>query len=184
MFVIYKKSARIVGEVIGKYHPHGDASVYDALVRMSQDFKINVPLIDMQGNKGSIDGDSAAAMRYTEARLSLASMYLLKDIEKKTVQFIPNYDDSEIEPVVLPAKFPNLLVNGAEGISAGYATNIPPHNLNETINLTIERIKNPNLSFEEAVTILPGPDFPGGGIRKNSIWKTSSSSNGIYSTKQ
>ena len=160
----YKKSARIVGEVIGKYHPHGDASVYDALVRMSQDFKINVPLIDMQGNKGSIDGDSAAAMRYTEARLSLASMYLLKDIEKKTVQFIPNYDDSEIEPVVLPAKFPNLLVNGAEGISAGYATNIPPHNLNETINLTIERIKNPNLSFEEAITILPGPDFPGGGI--------------------
>ncbi len=159
----YKKSARIVGEVIGKYHPHGDSSVYEALVRMSQDFKINLPLIDMHGNNGSIDGDGAAAMRYTEARLSLASMYLLKDIEKKTVQFVPNYDDSEIEPVVLPAKFPNLLVNGADGISAGYATNIPPHNLNETINLTIARIKNPALSIDEAMAIMPGPDFPLGG---------------------
>ncbi|MBP5342668.1 DNA topoisomerase IV subunit A [bacterium] len=163
----YKKSARIVGEVIGKYHPHGDSSVYDALVRMSQDFKINLPLIDMHGNNGSIDGDSAAAMRYTEARLSLAAMYLLKDIDKKTVTFIPNYDDSEIEPVVLPAKFPNLLVNGADGISAGYATNIPPHNLNETVRLTIERIKNPNISVDEAMAILPGPDFPTGGIIHN-----------------
>ena len=163
----YKKSARIVGEVIGKYHPHGDSSVYEALVRMSQDFKINTPLIDMHGNNGSIDGDSAAAMRYTEARLSLAAMYLLKDIDKKTVTFVPNYDDSEIEPIVLPAKFPNLLVNGADGISAGYATNIPPHNLNETINLTIERIKNPSISVDEAMQILPGPDFPTGGIIHN-----------------
>ena len=163
----YKKSARIVGEVIGKYHPHGDQSVYDALVRMSQDFKSNLPLIDMHGNNGSIDGDPAAAMRYTEARLSLASMYLLKDIEKKTITFVPNYDDSEIEPVVLPAKFPNLLVNGADGISAGYATNIPPHNLNETVNLTIERIKNPSMSVDEAMEILKGPDFPTGGIIHN-----------------
>ncbi|MCR5741424.1 MAG: DNA topoisomerase IV subunit A [Gammaproteobacteria bacterium] len=160
----YKKSARIVGEVIGKYHPHGDSSVYEALVRMSQDFKINVPLIDMHGNNGSIDGDSAAAMRYTEARLSEAAMYLLKDLEKKTVPFVPNYDDSEIEPVILPSKFPNLLVNGSDGIASGYATNIPPHNLAETINLTIARIKNPNLSYDEALEILPGPDFPTGGI--------------------
>jgi len=164
----YKKSARIVGEVIGKYHPHGDSSVYEALVRMSQDFKINLPLIDMHGNNGSIDGDGAAAMRYTEARLSEGAMFLLSDIDKKTVQFVPNYDDSEIEPVVLPAKFPNLLVNGSEGISAGYATNIPPHNLNETINLTIARIKNPNLTIDEALEILPGPDFPTGGIIENS----------------
>jgi len=164
----YKKSARIVGEVIGKYHPHGDTSVYDALVRMSQEFKINVPLIDMHGNNGSIDGDSAAAMRYTEARLSEASMYLLKDIEKKTVQFVPNYDDSEIEPVVLPAKFPNLLVNGADGISAGYATNIPPHNLNETIELTIKRMNHPKMTVDEAMEIMPGPDFPTGGIISNS----------------
>ena len=160
----YKKSARIVGEVIGKFHPHGDQSVYEALVRMSQDFKINVPLIDMQGNNGSIDGDGAAAMRYTEARLSKAAMYLLKDMEKKTVPFVPNYDDSEVEPVILPAKFPNLLVNGSDGIASGYATNIPPHNLAETIDLTIARIKNPNLTYEEALEILPGPDFPTGGI--------------------
>ena len=160
----YKKSARIVGEVIGKYHPHGDTSVYEALVRLSQDFKINVPLIDMHGNNGSIDGDSAAAMRYTEARLSPAAMYLLKDLDKKTVPFIPNYDDSEIEPVILPAKFPNLLVNGSDGIASGYATNIPPHNLGETIELTIKRIENPNLTYGEALEILPGPDFPTGGI--------------------
>lgn len=160
----YKKSARIVGEVIGKYHPHGDSSVYEALVRMSQSFKINVPLIDMHGNNGSIDGDGAAAMRYTEARLSKASMALIKDIDKKTVPFIPNYDDSELEPVILPAKFPNLLVNGASGISAGYATNIPPHNLHETINLVIARLKNPKLSVDEGLEILPGPDFPSGGI--------------------
>ncbi|NLM33584.1 MAG: DNA gyrase subunit A, partial [Acholeplasmataceae bacterium] len=130
----YRKSARIVGEVIGKYHPHGDSSVYDALVRMAQDFKMRLPLIDMHGNSGSIDGDPPAAMRYTEARLSKYAEFLLQDINKKTVGFVPNFDDEELEPTVLPAKFPNLLVNGATGISAGYATEIPPHNIDEIIN--------------------------------------------------
>ena len=160
----YKKSARIVGEVIGKYHPHGDVSVYDALVRMSQDFKIRFPLIDMQGNNGSIDGDGPAAMRYTEARLSKFSDYLLKDINKKTVGFVPNFDDEEYEPVVLPSAFPNLLVNGATGISAGYATEIPPHNIDEIINATIYRINNPNCKLKEIMRIVQGPDFPTGGI--------------------
>lgn len=160
----YKKSARIVGEVIGKYHPHGDTSVYDALVRLSQDFKIRLPLIDMQGNNGSIDGDSAAAMRYTEARLSKYAEYLLKDLNKKTVGFVPNFDDEEYEPTILPAYFPNLLVNGGTGISAGYATEIPPHNINEIINATIYRINNPNCSLKEIMNIVQGPDFPTGGI--------------------
>ncbi|MFA5720140.1 MAG: DNA gyrase subunit A, partial [Acholeplasmataceae bacterium] len=133
----YKKSARIAGEVMGKYHPHGDSSIYEAMVRMSQDFKMRVPLVDMHGNNGSIDGDSAAAMRYTEARLSKEAEFLLKDIDKRTVNFVPNFDDEEQEPTVLPARFPNLLVNGAMGISAGYATKIPPHNLNEVIDATI-----------------------------------------------
>ena len=131
----FKKSARIVGEVIGKYHPHGDTSVYDAMVRMSQDFKYRLPLIEMHGNNGSIDGDPAAAMRYTEVRLSKYAEYLLSDINKKTVGFVPNFDDEEYEPTVLPAKYPNLLVNGATGISAGYATDIPPHNITEIIML-------------------------------------------------
>lgn len=160
----YKKSARIVGEVIGKYHPHGDSSVYDALVRLSQDFKIRLPLIDMQGNNGSIDGDGAAAMRYTEARLSKYADYLLKDINKKTVGLVPNFDDEEYEPVVLPAYFPNLLVNGGTGISAGYATEIPPHNIDEIINATIYRINNPNCTLKEIMNIVQGPDFPTGGI--------------------
>lgn len=160
----YKKSARIVGEVIGKYHPHGDTSVYDALVRLSQDFKIRLPLIDMQGNNGSIDGDGAAAMRYTEARLSKYADYLLKDINKKTVGLVPNFDDEEYEPVVLPAYFPNLLVNGGTGISAGYATEIPPHNIDEIINATIYRINNPNCTLQEIMNIVQGPDFPTGGI--------------------
>lgn len=160
----YKKSARIVGEVIGKYHPHGDTSVYDALVRLSQDFKIRLPLIDMQGNNGSIDGDGAAAMRYTEARLSKYADYLLKDINKKTVGLVPNFDDEEYEPVVLPAYFPNLLVNGGTGISAGYATEIPPHNIDEIINATIYRINNPNCTLKEIMNIVQGPDFPTGGI--------------------
>ena len=125
----FKKSARIVGDVIGKYHPHGDTAVYDAMVRMSQDFKIRLPLIDMHGNNGSIDGDPAAAMRYTEARMSKYSELLLEDINKRTVGLVPNFDDEELEPIVLPAKFPNLLVNGASGISAGYATEISPHNV-------------------------------------------------------
>ncbi len=160
----YKKSARIAGDVMGKYHPHGDKSIYDAMVRMSQDWKMEVPLISMHGNNGSIDGDPAAAMRYTEARLSEASMYLLDGIEKRTVQFVPNFDDSELEPIVLPARFPNLLVNGATGIAAGYATNIPPHNLKEIIRATITRIDHPNCTLEDCMKDVIGPDFPTGGI--------------------
>lgn len=160
----YKKSARIAGEVMGKYHPHGDSSIYDAMVRMSQDFKMRHILVDMHGNNGSIDGDSAAAMRYTEARLSYMAEMLLADIDKKTVKFIPNFDDEEIEPTVLPAKFPNLLVNGAAGISAGYATKIPPHNLGEIIDATIHLIDNPFATFQDLADIIKGPDFPTGGI--------------------
>lgn len=160
----YKKSARIVGDVIGKYHPHGDSSVYEAMVRMSQSFKTLLPLIDMHGNNGSIDGDPAAAMRYTEARLSKYAEYLLKDINKKTVGFVPNFDDEEYEPTVLPAKFPNLLVNGSTGISAGYATDIPPHNIDEIITAVIYRINNPNCDLKDIMAIAPGPDFPTGGI--------------------
>ncbi|MDY0064472.1 MAG: DNA topoisomerase IV subunit A [Bacilli bacterium] len=160
----YKKSARIVGEVIGKYHPHGDTSVYDAMVRLSQNFKMLLPLIDMHGNNGSIDGDPAAAMRYTEARLSSYAEFLLQDINKKTVGFVPNFDDEEYEPTVLPAKFPNLLANGASGISAGYATEIPPHNIDELITATIFRINHPECSLDEIMNIIQGPDFPTGGI--------------------
>lgn len=160
----YKKSARIVGEVIGKYHPHGDTSVYDALIRLSQNFKTLLPLIDVHGNNGSIDGDSPAAMRYTEARLSIYSDYLLKDINKHTVGFVPNFDDEELEPVVLPAKFPNVLVNGAEGIASGYSTNIPPHNISEILNAVIYRINNPECNIDDIMSIVQGPDFPTGGI--------------------
>lgn len=160
----YKKSARIVGEVMGKYHPHGDSSIYEAMVRMSQNFKTLLPLIDMHGNNGSIDGDPAAAMRYTEARLSSNSEFLLKDLNKRTVGFVPNFDDEELEPVVLPARFPNLLVNGATGIAAGYATDIPPHNINEIINAVIYRINKPQCTLREIMTIVQGPDFPTGGI--------------------
>ena len=159
----YKKSARITGEVMGKYHPHGDSSIYDALVRMSQSWKMGVTLIDMHGNNGSMDGDSAAAMRYTEARMSKNAEYLLKDIDKNTVPFIPNFDEEEVEPTVLPAKFPNLLVNGAMGISSGYATYIPTHNFNEVISATIERLTNPNMTLDDLLKIMPGPDFPTGG---------------------
>lgn len=160
----YKKSARVVGDVIGKYHPHGDTSVYDALVRMSQHWKLNIPLIDMHGNNGSIDGDGAAAMRYTETRLAKITSLLLKDIEKKTVLFAPNFDDSEKEPTVLPGYFPNILINGSTGIAAGYATNMPPHNIREIIDATIEYIKNPKLSLKNIFKIVKGPDFPTGGI--------------------
>ncbi len=160
----FKKSARIVGDVIGKYHPHGDTAVYDAMVRMSQDFKIRLPLIDMHGNNGSIDGDPAAAMRYTEARMSKYSELLLEDINKRTVGLVPNFDDEELEPIVLPAKFPNLLVNGASGISAGYATEIPPHNVNECIDAVIYRMRNPRCSLDDLLEIIKGPDFPTGGI--------------------
>ncbi|MGL4948770.1 MAG: DNA topoisomerase IV subunit A, partial [Anaeroplasmataceae bacterium] len=160
----YKKSARICGEVMGKYHPHGDSSIYEAMVRMSQDWKMGVKLIDMHGNNGSIDGDGAAAMRYTETRLSKNADYLLKDINKNTVPFILNFDEEETEPTVLPAQFPNLLVNGGMGISSGYATYIPTHNIVEVINATIAKIDNPNLSLDQLLEIMPGPDFPTGGI--------------------
>lgn len=160
----FKKSARIVGDVIGKYHPHGDTAVYDAMVRMSQDFKILLPLIDMHGNNGSIDGDPAAAMRYTEARMSRNAELLLEDINKRTVGLVPNFDDEELEPIVLPAKFPNLLVNGASGISAGYATEIPPHNPMEVIDAVIYRMRNHKCSLDEILQIVQGPDFPTGAI--------------------
>ncbi len=160
----HKKSARIVGDVIGKYHPHGDTAVYDAMVRMSQEFKILLPLIDMHGNNGSIDGDPAAAMRYTEARLSKYAELLLQDLNKKTIPFMPNFDDEELEPVVLPAKFPNVIVNGGNGISAGYATEIPPHNPGEILDACILRLTNPNCTLDEILNIVKGPDFPTGGI--------------------
>jgi DNA gyrase subunit A len=160
----YRKSARVVGDVIGKYHPHGDQAVYDALVRMAQDFSMRLPLVDGQGNFGSVDGDMPAAMRYTEVRLAKPAHSLLADIDKDTVDFQPNYDNSEREPVVLPARFPNLLVNGAGGIAVGMATNIPPHNLGEIIDGTIALIDNPDISIEDLIEIIPGPDFPTGGI--------------------
>jgi DNA gyrase subunit A len=160
----YVKSARVVGDVIGKYHPHGDQSIYDAMVRMAQDFSMRVPLIDGQGNFGSVDGDPPAAYRYTEARLTKSALAVLGDIDKDTVDFQPNYDSSESEPMVLPAKFPNLLVNGAGGIAVGMATNIPPHNLGEVIDACVALIDNPALTIDELINIIPGPDFPTGGI--------------------
>src|SRR5712672_1368295 len=160
----YVKSARVVGDVIGKYHPHGDQSIYDAMVRMAQDFSMRVPLIDGQGNFGSVDGDPTAAYRYTEARLTRSAMAVLGDIDKDTVDFQPNYDSSESEPRVLPAKFPNLLVNGAGGIAVGMATNIPPHNLGEIVDACVALIDDPGLGVEELNAIVPGPDFPTGGI--------------------
>jgi DNA gyrase subunit A len=160
----YKKSARIVGDVMGKYHPHGDSAIYDAMVRMAQDFSMRLPLIDGQGNYGSMDGDAAAAMRYTEARLAKVAEFMLDDIDKETVDFQPNYDESEEEPTVLPAKFPNLLVNGAGGIAVGMATNIPPHNLGEVIDACLAYIDNPDISIDELIEIVPGPDFPTGAL--------------------
>lgn len=160
----HMKSARTVGDVIGKYHPHGDFAVYDTMVRLAQPFSMRVPLVDGHGNFGSIDGDSAAAMRYTEARLGKAAMELLRDLDKETVDFQPNYDESLEEPKVLPARFPNLLVNGSNGIAVGMATNIPPHNLGETIDATCMMLDNPDITTEELMTALPGPDFPTGGI--------------------
>ncbi|HKD30208.1 MAG TPA: DNA gyrase subunit A [Xanthobacteraceae bacterium] len=160
----YRKSARVVGDVIGKYHPHGEQAVYDALVRMAQDFSMRLPLIDGQGNFGSVDGDPPAAMRYTEVRLEKVAEALVEDLDKDTVDFIANYDNSEREPVVLPARFPNLLVNGAGGIAVGMATNIPPHNLGEVIDGAIALIDDPGLSIDDLIKIIPGPDFPTGGI--------------------
>jgi len=159
----YRKSSRVVGDVMGKYHPHGDASIYDAMVRMAQPFSMRLPLIDGQGNFGSVDGDNPAAMRYTEARLAKAAMLLLADIDKDTVDFQPNYDEQEQEPKVLPAQFPNLLINGGNGIAVGMATNIPPHNPGEIVDATLALIADPDISLEELMRIVPGPDFPTGG---------------------
>jgi DNA gyrase subunit A len=160
----YKKSARIVGDVLGKYHPHGDSAVYDTIVRLAQDFSVRYPLIDGQGNFGSVDGDNAAAMRYTEIRMARLSDELLADLDKNTVDFGPNYDDSLTEPLVLPAKFPNLLVNGSSGIAVGMATNIPPHNIGEIIDATVLLIENPGASLDQVMAFVPGPDFPTAGF--------------------
>ncbi|MEA2109520.1 MAG: DNA gyrase subunit A [Pseudomonadota bacterium] len=159
----YKKSARVVGDVIGKYHPHGDTAVYDTIVRLAQDFSLRYPLIDGQGNFGSVDGDSPAAMRYTEVRMARLSSEMLADIDKNTVDFVPNYDESLAEPVVLPSRFPNLMVNGSSGIAVGMATNIPPHNLTEVIDGLVAYIGNPDITVDELMTYIPGPDFPTGG---------------------
>ena len=160
----FRKSARIVGDVMGKYHPHGDQSIYDALARMAQDWSMRVPLIDGQGNFGSMDPDKPAAMRYTEARLNRAAEALLGDIDRDTVDFVPNYDGQESEPSVLPARFPNLLVNGAGGIAVGMATNIAPHNLGEVVSACIALVDNPALSVDELMAHIPAPDFPTGGL--------------------
>ena len=159
----HRKSARIVGDCLGKYHPHGDSSVYDAMVRMAQDFNMRAPLVDGHGNFGSIDGDSAAAMRYTEARMTPLALELLRDIDKDTVKFSLNFDDTEKEPDVLPGRFPNLLVNGANGIAVGLATAIPPHNFAETIAAVIAQMEKPDISLDELMQIIPCPDFPTGG---------------------
>src|SRR5579859_6727404 len=159
----HRKSARTVGDVMGKYHPHGDTAIYDAMVRLAQDFSMRLPLIDGQGNFGSMDGDPPAAQRYTEARLARVAETLLNDLDKETVDFQANYDESEREPVVLPAEFPNLLVNGGGGIAVGMATNIPPHNLGEVVDACLARIDNPDIGLDELLDIVPGPDFPTGG---------------------
>ena len=160
----YRKSARPVADVMGKYHPHGDVAIYDTLVRMAQDFNQRYPFIDGHGNFGSIDGDPAAAMRYTEARLCKISSEMLRDIEKDTVDFVPNYDSSQTEPRVLPSRFPNLLANGSSGIAVGMATNIPPHNLREIIDAALLLLRNPETSIEELMQHIKGPDFPTAGI--------------------
>ena len=158
----YRKCANTVGSVLGRYHPHGDSSVYDAMVRLAQDFTMRYPLIDGHGNFGSVDGDGAAAMRYTEARMAKISEYMLTDIEKNTVDFMPNYDDRLQEPTVLPARIPELLVNGSSGIAVGMATNIPPHNLKEVIDGIIKIIDDDNVTDEDLMQIIKGPDFPTG----------------------
>jgi DNA gyrase subunit A len=160
----YKKSARVVGDVIGKYHPHGDSAVYDAIVRMAQPFSLRYMLADGQGNFGSVDGDMPAAMRYTEVRMSRIAHELLADIDKETVDFVANYDESEHEPAVLPARIPNLLINGSSGIAVGMATNIPPHNLTEVINALLAVIEDPAVPLVQLMQHLPGPDFPTAGI--------------------
>src|ERR671926_1134841 len=159
----YKKSATVVGDVLGKYHPHGDGSVYDALVRMVQEFSLRYPLVDGQGNFGSVDGDPAAAYRYTECRLEKLADWLLADIDKETVEWGPNFDDSTQEPLVLPARFPNLLVNGSSGIAVGMATSIPPHNMGEVVDAAIHLIENPQATVQDLMRLVPGPDFPTAG---------------------
>ncbi|MBQ8426649.1 MAG: DNA gyrase subunit A, partial [Clostridia bacterium] len=160
----FKKCAKIVGEVLGKYHPHGDSSVYDALVRLAQDFSINFPLVDGHGNFGSVDGDPAAAYRYTEARLSKLANEMLREIDKNTVDFYPNFDDTEMQPVVLPSRIPNILVNGSDGIAVGMATNIPPHNLAECLDGCMALMDNPEITIEELMELIPAPDYPTGGV--------------------
>ncbi|MYI72962.1 MAG: DNA gyrase subunit A, partial [Candidatus Dadabacteria bacterium] len=160
----YKKSARVVGDVMGKYHPHGDSAIYDSLVRMAQDFSMRIPLVDGQGNFGSVDGDSPAAMRYTEVRLSRISSEMLEDLDKETVEFYPNYDGGELEPSVLPTKVPNLLLNGSSGIAVGMSTNIPPHNLGELLDAVVAQIQDPQITVDRLLEIMPGPDFPTGGF--------------------
>ena len=160
----HKKSARIVGEVMGKYHPHGDSSIYDAMVRLAQPWNMRNPLVDGHGNFGSMDGDGAAASRYTEARMAPFALEMVRDIDKDTVDFIPNYDGEEVEPVVLPARFPNLLVNGSVGIAVGMATNIPPHNMGEVIDGVVMLLDNPEATIEDLMTVIKGPDFPTGGM--------------------
>ena len=160
----YKKSARVVGDVIGKYHPHGDTAVYDTIVRMAQHFSLRYMLVDGQGNFGSVDGDSAAAMRYTEIRMSKIAHSILADLDKETVDYVANYDGTEMIPAVMPTRIPNLLVNGTSGIAVGMATNIPPHNLTEVINGCLAVIDNSDISFEELLEYIPGPDFPTAGI--------------------
>jgi DNA gyrase subunit A len=160
----FRKSVRIVGDVLGKFHPHGDTAVYDAMVRMAQDFSTRYMLVEGHGNFGSMDGDGAAAMRYTEAKLAKISMEMLRDIDKNTVDFVPNFDETQMQPSVLPSRFPNLLVNGSGGIAVGMATNIPPHNLRETIAATVAMIDNPEITVEELMDYIPGPDFPTGAL--------------------
>ena len=160
----YKKSARIVGDVIGKYHPHGDTAVYDTIVRLAQDFSMRYPMVDGQGNFGSIDGDPPAAMRYTEIRMQRLAHQMLEDLDKETVEFVPNYDESLSEPAVFPSKIPYLLINGSAGIAVGMATNIPPHNLSDVIKAAVALIDNPQITWQELMHYIPGPDFPTGGI--------------------
>ena len=160
----YVKCARVVGEVMGKFHPHGDSAIYDTLVRMAQDFSLRYPLVDGQGNFGSVDGDNAAAMRYTECRLEKIAAEMLADIDKETVDYQPNYDGKELEPTVLPARLPNLLINGSAGIAVGMATNIPPHNLGEIVDACQAMLRNPDITVDELIEIVPAPDFPTAGI--------------------
>ncbi|HPU12112.1 MAG TPA: DNA gyrase subunit A, partial [Ottowia sp.] len=160
----YVKCARVVGDVLGRFHPHGDLATYEALVRMAQDFSMRYPLIDGQGNFGSVDGDSAAAYRYTECRLEKISSEILADIDKQTVDMVPNYDGKELEPTVLPTRLPNLLINGSGGIAVGMATNIPPHNLNEVVDACLHLLRQPDATIDELMEIVPAPDFPTGGI--------------------